>query len=460
VAKREAASEPSVTSDAFALANELIAETVQQAMSSPFYADLYRRSGVDPASVARLTDLPSLPIVEKEELRTAGSLALCDTGLTMSHLQHTSGTTGEPFLVHRSAEEAQFIQDFFTRLNQPRARNGTRAPLMLQVQFPDHGTSTPIPAHIFVVPFSVTSEPLVQNAILMLGKEFALPGVEPRASILSGSHTGLMVLTNYVVEREIDAGREFAIKLVHSEGRYLTARWRAVLQDVWGATISNKYSLAEVFGGASECLRCGGFHFDPFVVPEVVDLATREPIDEGTGALLLTSLYPFVQLQPMIRYWTGDLFDVRDAGCYAPTLRYRGRLNHALLDPNRADRPLLAGVDLIESLDQHPEVNRTIRFRDLVSVQYQQAGGEIKAHGIVTRARGTSEIRLIVELAFEPRLYRERTARLRERINQELMRSPALAGAVASGEATFDVEFARPGSLGSIDRFGDFWSEG
>ena len=459
MAKREAAGEPSVTADPYALANELLGETVQQAMSSPFYADLYRRTGVDPTSVARVSDLPRLPIVEKEELRAAGPLALCDTGLTMSHLQHTSGTTAEPFLVHRSAEEAQFIQDFFTRLNEPQTRRGRRAPLMLQVQFPDHGTSTPIPAHIFVVPFSVTSEPLVENAVLMLGKEFAFPGVEPRASILSGSHTGLIVLTNYVVEREIDAEHRFAVRLVHSEGRYLTARWRAVLRDVWGATISNKYSLAEMFGGAGECLECGGFHFDPVVVPEVVDLTTKEPIDQGTGGLVLTSLYPFVQLQPMIRYWTGDLFEVGDVGCYAPTFRYRGRLNHALLDPDRPDRPLLAGVDLIEALDRHPEVNRTTRFRDLVSVRYQQAGGELKARGIVRRARGTLEIDLVVELAFEPRLYEERTGPLRDQIAEELLRSPALADVVASGAATFDVELVRPGSLGSIDRFGDFWSE-
>src|SRR5262245_60401559 len=119
-------------------------------MSSPFYADLYRRCAANPASVARVEDLQGLPIVEKEQLRSAGSLALCDAGLSMSHLQHTSGTTAEPFLVHRSAEEVQFIQDFFTRLNEPLTRNGRRAPLMLQVQFPDHGTSTPIPARIFV----------------------------------------------------------------------------------------------------------------------------------------------------------------------------------------------------------------------------------------------------------------------------------------------------------------------
>src|SRR5438477_13140353 len=101
-----------------ALANELIQETIRRALRAPFYSDLYRTSRVDIDAVVDTDSLSSLPIVDKELLRNAGASALSDPETKgFSHLQHTSGTTGEPFFVHRSMAEAQFIEDLFTRLN-------------------------------------------------------------------------------------------------------------------------------------------------------------------------------------------------------------------------------------------------------------------------------------------------------------------------------------------------------
>src|SRR5438105_4093914 len=92
------------------LRNELIPDTVSRASSgSPFYRDLY--AGLDIANISTVQDLCRLPIVTKEQLRTAGRAALCWPDDTpVSHIQNTTGTTGEQFFVYRSAAERQFIQ--------------------------------------------------------------------------------------------------------------------------------------------------------------------------------------------------------------------------------------------------------------------------------------------------------------------------------------------------------------
>ncbi len=453
---------PSDQPDPDCLRNELIQQTVGAAVNgSEFYRALYKNHGIDVGSVQTIGDLQRLPVVTKDQLRTAGRAALCWPDKTpVSHLQNTTGTTAEQFFVSRSRAETQFIQEFYAQLSASEPASSALIPLMLQIQLPHHGSPTPIPAKIFVLPFSVNDDQLVDYAVLLLRREFDFPGVERRVSILSGSQTGILVLTNYLLEHGIQCDREFGIRLIHLQGRYLTLRWRQVLEQTWRAAISNKYSLAEVFGGASWCRKCNGFHFDPHVVPEIIDFSGKRTLIEGCGVLLLTSLYPFVQLQPMIRYFTGDVFTLDPGRCSQPRFEFRGRLSHALFNPEDPEDLWLSGVDLVEALDPLPEINRTIRFRDVTRVRFAHATGRLLVRGYYRRAKGRHHLRLRAEVSVPLWLYPARWRELEGKIIAGVLKcAPRLAELVSAGAVTFQVEFVKPGTLNSLERNTQLWME-
>ena len=442
-----------------AFADELIGETVRRAFDAPFYAQLYGAAGLGPDVVGSVSELHRLPITDKEMLRQAGRSVLCGRYLSdLSHIQHTSGTTAAPFLIHRSRAEAKFIHDFFTGLNSGAVTSKSPVPLMLQTQLADHGVPTSVPAHLFVLPFSVGDEYLVDHALHFLGREFDLPGVESRVSIISGNQTPVLVLTNYAIEKGINCRADFEVKAIHVHGRYLTRRWRNVLETTWGAAVHDRYSTGEIFGGANDCSGCGGYHFDPLVVPELVTSGSRQPVEVGTGVLLLTSLFPFVQLQPMIRYSTDDLFDVRPSICPRPSFWYRGRVSHTLFDPADPDVVLLTGVDVIEAIESTPAVSRGTRFRDLVRAQYQQAGGEIRVKGIVELGRGRLDVRIVIELVFPPELYPDRAHDIRTGVEERLLHcSATLSEGAADDRITLSVSLVGPGALDPMMKFRRLW---
>src|SRR5262249_30793939 len=114
----------------------------------------------------------------------------------------------------------------------------------------------------------------------------------------------------YNTRIEYPNGLETHLKYLVSFGEYVTAKWRSAYAEIWGCPLIDRYSLSEVFGGATQSPVCGWYHFDPFVIPEVVSNRTKKPIAEGIGYLLLTALYPFQEAQPLVRYFTGDLVEV------------------------------------------------------------------------------------------------------------------------------------------------------
>jgi phenylacetate-coenzyme A ligase PaaK-like adenylate-forming protein len=103
--------------DADCLRDELIPRTIREAAEgSPFYRQLYQ--DYDWRMVQRVADLALLPSVTKESVRQQGKQMLVE-GKTCSHVQNTSGSTGPPVVIYRSVEEAQFIWDFFSRIESP-----------------------------------------------------------------------------------------------------------------------------------------------------------------------------------------------------------------------------------------------------------------------------------------------------------------------------------------------------
>jgi hypothetical protein len=91
--------------------DELLPETVANALETSFFREHWR--GCEVRNVSRET-LSKLPTVGKEHIRAAGEVAQNRTGVICNDV-FTTGTTGNPLITVRSDREQKFIRDFFSR---------------------------------------------------------------------------------------------------------------------------------------------------------------------------------------------------------------------------------------------------------------------------------------------------------------------------------------------------------
>lgn len=431
------------------LRDALIGQTVQHAARfSPFYRDLYAARGLDPSRIENTRDLSSVSIVTKKMLRAAGNRCLAfEPDTVVSHIQHTSGTTGEPFLIHRSAQEAAFIDAFFSRLAERRDdfRTGP-LPIALQLQPGYHGTSTSIPANLFPIEAMLSDGAKLDLVMTLLQKRFEIPGATDRIEVLMGGDREICTVTALAAARGPDFGPSTAVRFVTLSGNIVSTYWRDHIAEVWNATVIDKFSMSEVFGGATYCPACGGYHFDAHVVPELVSIDTHEPLESGIGMLILSGLNPFVQLQPMIRYLTGDLFRLDPKGCAAPRYEVRGRIDDALVDGAGPATILLDGVMVREVLDRHPEVVREEVFPIIRSAVVRSAGFP-RAQGRKRFEGGRPLYELMVEVDHDA-VNDARRRVLRDEIEADfLIISDALRNRIAKDSCSFRVTLVHSDAL-------------
>ncbi len=433
------------------LRDALIAGTVRHANAfSPFYRDLYAKCGCDPAGVNCVDSLRNLPVVSKRLLRES-NLSACayEERTYVSHVQHTSGTTGRPLLLYRSVDEVDFIQQFFSRV-EALGPGPTHRPILLQLHRPHHGTSTPVPSPFFVLDAAITDEASVEHCFHLLLRSYDMPSIANRVGGLAGGNLDVYLLSLLAEERIGQLGVEgtpypLGVSLA---GSYVTARWRRELERIWGTAPVDRFSASEVFGGATFCQQCAGHHFDPHVVAEVVNVKTGKPLLSGLGMLALTSLFPFVQLQPMIRYATGDLFELEEEGCIGPTFRFRGRVDQALFSETTPDELLLDGATLQDVLDDELELTRTDHFPG-IRHPLARIVGMPRARGLVGQKEDRPLYRLRVESQLAVDDPREKAISLVHGLRKKLLAaSPDLARNVAQEACVFEVELAEPFALG------------
>jgi phenylacetate-coenzyme A ligase PaaK-like adenylate-forming protein len=441
-----------------AFRDRLIGETVAgAARETAFYSELYR--GVDLAAVQTTEALQLLPTVDKATLAAAGASALSatDTGAVVA-LQNTSGTTGAPFFVYRCEAEQDFLRAFFAEWAELDEAVAGDLPLVLTMANDRHGTPTGVPARAFPIGCRLIDRTALLKAEQMLGVTFAMPGVESRISAIAGAHDDIIMLTAHLMERGVEASSAFAVRQISPVGRYLTDRWRELLSTVWGARVCDRYSLAEAFGGATWSPERGAYAFDPYLIPEVLQLADGAPAADGViGRLHVTTPRPFGVMQPLIRYRTGDLFSRIREPSGAEFHNFYGREAHALFCPNDPSRLLLTGPDVLNVLDPHPEFERD-RYSVDLGLADPQAAGWPRSRGAVIEGGASLRLRLDVETRACARLYARRAATLADDIREGLMaRAPELRTRIEEGEAELEVRFATPGSLAPMERTSRYW---
>lgn len=174
-----------------------------------------------------------------------------------------------------------------------------------------------------------------------------------------------------------------------------------------------------------------------------------EPVREGVGRLVVSTLYPLSQAQPVIRYDTGDIV-ASEGRCPVSgrqAFEFLGRRADIVwLREGDVYRPLLTPSALNDVLDSAPEVavNESPKGKLLglrssygaqkYSVRHRQEGGAVF-------------VEVEVELRWSPLQYAAAARSTRDVLRQRILEaSPALAASCEEGRADFEVRLMEPGS--------------
>ena len=425
--------------------NLLLPGTIQHAITN---VAAYRKLlGSGASQLQRISDLRNLPIVEKE-MMLDDTESFRDPNIATMLIQHTTGTSGNMLVLHRGAEEVEFINQFFTEVH---SELSSDQPVCISLTANHHGNPTPIPYPGDVFPLDLNDAGWKRHVEQIVSRPSTFTGGKSEASILVGLESQLRILTCLLLEAGYDFSRS-SVKALLSTGDLISERLQKWYESTWRVPLHDRYSLTEIGGGgANKCDNCGYWHLDPQIIGEAVDPITREIIAEGFGVLILTGLYPFIQKQPIIRYWSGDYIQLSETKCNIDRFgfSYKGRFARCLVDTTQAGTfPILAAADVYDVLDNFPDIASSQMFKSISGITDHSALGHLKCDFNEEKINGVRVVKLRVELRYPSYMYPERAAQLCQEIERRMLeRHPYLVRLVEAGLAAFRVETSLPGTL-------------
>lgn len=428
----------------------LLDKTIAHACSTTaFYRHRLEYSQWRPTSDHLPADLSSLPVLTRADVVEAHKQFIAND-VRLHSISHTSGSTGMPLDVYRSHEEVEFVFSYFSNMFKDLCSGLRERPLVLSFPNSYHGVPLPMPGVGMTFVSGVTDDTLINDALRVLQTEYDIPGYSKRISILSGLYHHVLLFTSYLLQQGIDP-REFQLSGVNVTGGHCCIQELGFLQSAWNTMVYDRFTLTEAVGGASRCFKCNQFHLDQQIFGEVVDFDTLAPVTEGIGLLLLTTLYPFVQMQPMIRYSPGDLVRRAQNECPgAVTFEFLGKSKNciSLVESGRREW-LIFSAPLNDVLSTCPDVNAYDWFANLRSVQDRTIGSLPRAAITTQEQGGRLAVHLKIELRYSPYRYADRIRELSHLVTSYLFAVPStsLQRRVEEGRVDFQVSFLGPGAL-------------
>jgi phenylacetate-coenzyme A ligase PaaK-like adenylate-forming protein len=397
--------------------------------------------------------LKTLPILTKEMAKEHMMDMLC-VKEPPALVYHSTGLTGIPVTIFRSRNEIEMVLLFYKYVFSTieRSINRKRKPLILSSTSIHHGNVLKNPFEGYKLTLGETLEPdddaLFRTKNILLRK-YDIPGVSNKVSIFGTSGHFIMLLTSYLLQSDFDF-KNLAVKDLRVGIHYLSRRWKGIIEKSWNAKITNVYSLTEGTGAATECCNCGGLHFQPWILPEIVGL-DGEPAENGkVGLLLITNLYPLCQMQPFIRYKTNDLFVALDNGCkLGKSYFFKGRLNNTLIyERDKKKEIAFAPVDLYEIVDVLPDCKRYTSVTNVPRSIDMELGGIPKYKAFLNSYKRKALVTLKIELTYNSKAYPDRCREIKDGVVKQLNKTafPNISdGKVV--EVHYNVEFCKPYTL-------------
>ncbi|MCA9660724.1 MAG: hypothetical protein KC486_20450 [Myxococcales bacterium] len=283
-----------------------------------------------------------------------------------------------------------------------------------------------------------------EHILKLLEEGWRTPLGTRRIEHIDAFSPALRIYTVWLAQRGIDPAA-FGVKALTGYGSIQPPPWRRRLRRRWGAAYDDLYGLSEVKqSAAAPCPLCGALHHLGPIVGEVVDPETRAPIDRGVGVLVLTELYPYAELQLLVRYWTDDLVELTGPCVLADLgFRFLGRRSSGVALPRDGDAPAYVGaLEVGEAISESADVA-------LHTFPWAPFAHDVGAPRFTLRAGETAgSARVEVELRYSPELFPRRAAAACAELRDALLTAiPRLRARVDAGAASLEVLPREPGSL-------------
>jgi len=280
-----------------------VRRTVRHAAAhSPFYRQRFAEHRADPGRIRGAGDLPSLGFfTAPADVQADPYRFLAVPRGQILYAMSSTGTTGAPKII--------FLTPYDWRTIVATVANGLVllgvgrtdvAQILFCFGNPAWMTGNVVQAGLermqaFVVPTG-NGAPVAKQLETM--RRFG-------ATVLLGTPSYLRRLTAEAAA--LGDLRDLGVRVIRLGAEPWTEELRAVLQDAWGAQVYDSYGMMELGSAAAgECREQNGLHVSPFLLVEVVNPQTGQPLPRGqVGELVYTTLLR--QGSPLLRYRSGDL---------------------------------------------------------------------------------------------------------------------------------------------------------
>lgn len=385
----------------------------------PYYSELFRAIGFDPASLSSLGELERLPLAGKADIRAnMDRLKAADAGKLERFT--TGGSSGEPLIFYRGKERVS--HDVAAKW---------RATRWWHVDIGDPEIV------VWGSPIELGSQDrvrLIRDKLLRTElvsafemsdtnlRKFIQRIVKFKPRMLFGYPSSLALLADYAVKHSYRVD-SLGIRVVFVTSERLYDHQRKSIESAFGAPVANGYGGRDAGFIAHECPHRALHITGEDIVVEIVGADGRVlPVGEK-GEIVITHMstadFPFV------RYRTGDVGSLSKDSCTCgrglPVLaEIEGRSTDFVI---AADGTVLHGLALIYVLRELPEVEEFKIIQESVStitVQLVTATGDTaQLEKTVTeqfrRRLGDS---LVVNFAYPGRIEREASGKFRYVVSQ------------------------------------------
>jgi phenylacetate-CoA ligase len=385
---------------------------IHASQGSPFYAQRFRASGIDPQRVDSIRDLDRLPVLQKSEIRAAREDMVVPGSAVVESC--TSGSSGSPLIFDVCPRRLE--ADVAARIRAHQWFNlnpgdpmvylwGARIEADAQDRFKT--VRDWLINETLLNAFELSDERLLAYARVLLN-------IRPEAMY---SYASTLWRLATFVSQACPELRGAVGRVAFATGECVRPDWREAIEAGLGCRVAEEYGCRE--GGliAHECDK-GTYHLSAEnVVVEIVG-DDDTPVATGCdGRIIITNLQAFGM--PFIRYDTGDRGHLRHGGCACgrglPTMgRPTGRSFEFL---EASDGTRITGVSISRDLKEIPGI---AHYRVV-----QEARDRVRV--LVVRVAGDERPEIAGEVAARIR------ARLGESTRVELQECDELP-AIASGK--------------------------